>query len=308
MFRLVLSSTSKLLKETTLSAPAIRTFVTSDGYEHHYRHWTPTSKPRATIVALHGIQSHSGWYEYSSNRLCEAGYEVLFLDRRGSGLNAEPRGYARHEMRLINDVVQLLKQARRQRDEQKMHQPIGLLGLSWGGKLAAAVASLYPELVDLLVLLYPGLFSRIRASAWDNFRLNLARFGDVLMKRVPIPLQDLRLFTDQPEWCQYIESDPLSLREVTVSFLLANRELDRITQSAAAAIHCPVFMALAGRDRIIDNEAVQTFYWSLATRDRELQQYPSACHTLEFDPVRDTFVRDLCCWLDRHSETGLPMQ
>ncbi len=287
-----------------MSAPEIRLFQTSDGYEHHYRHWKPAANPRGTLVALHGIQSHSGWYEYSSQKLSEAGYEVLFLDRRGSGLNAEPRGHARHEMRLINDVVQLLTIVRRDRDEQGLKQPIGLLGLSWGGKLAAAVASLHPELVDSLVLLYPGLFARFRASGWDNFRLDLARFGDVLLKRVPIPLQDVRLFTDQPEWCEYIENDALSLREVTVSFLLANRELDRIAQAAASSIQCPVFLALAGRDRIIDNDAVRTFFYSLGTLDRELKEYRTACHTLEFDPVRDTFVRDLRTWLDAHCGGG----
>ena len=59
-----------------------------------------TGTPRGYVVALHGIQSHSGWYEYSSGRMCEAGFEVRFLDRRGSGENTEDRGHAVHPDRL----------------------------------------------------------------------------------------------------------------------------------------------------------------------------------------------------------------
>ena len=71
--------------------PQFEHIVASDGYRLFARHWRPNGQPRGFVVALHGIQSHSGWYEYSSGRLCEAGYDVLFLDRRGSGRNFSRR-------------------------------------------------------------------------------------------------------------------------------------------------------------------------------------------------------------------------
>ena len=57
--------------------PQIRTLIASDGYKLHYRYWMPLGvRPAASVVALHGIQSHSGWFAYSSRRMCEAGFEV----------------------------------------------------------------------------------------------------------------------------------------------------------------------------------------------------------------------------------------
>ena len=282
-----------------MTEPRIASFTTSDGYVHHYRHWVPSiERPRALIVALHGIQSHSGWYWHSSEKLCEAGYELLFVDRRGSGMNDDQRGHARHEERLINDVVQVLNEVRQRRNATAPTVPVVLLGLSWGGKLASVVASRRPELLDALVLLYPGIFAQFKANEWDHFRLNLARFGDVLLKPVPIPLQDPRLFTNQDQWRDFITRDQLALREVTVSFLLANRELDTIAQSAARSIRCPVFLALAGRDRIIDNESTRQYFGQLATHAKKLIEYPDACHTLEFEPDRDRFIADLIGWLN----------
>ena len=121
----------------------IREFTASDGYRLHYRFYGPqgSETPRGFVVALHGIQSHAGWYEHSSRRLADTGYEIIFLDRRGSGLNEEDRGHAPHVDRLVNDVVQLLSAVRRRRDRQAPSAPIILSAVSWGGKLAAVVCS-----------------------------------------------------------------------------------------------------------------------------------------------------------------------
>ncbi len=286
-----------------MTEPAVNVFRTSDGYQHHYRHWQPADRPRSFIIALHGIQSHSGWYEHSSRTLCDAGHEVLFVDRRGSGLNQKERGHARHQRRLVNDVAQFVRDVRERRNEVAPTAPVVLLGLSWGGKLAAVVASRFQPLLDGLVLLYPGIQSKVRANWWDNFRLSLARAGEVFEKRVPIPLDDPRLFTANAESQQFIRDDELSLRKVSVSFLLANRDLDRIVQRAAPDIRCPVTMMLAGRDEIIDNAASKRWFEKLATQERSLFEYPNATHTLEFDPARDQFESDLLGWLDGLQKT-----
>ena len=67
----------------------IQSFLTSGEYKLHYRHYHSAGIPKATIVFIHGIQSHGGWYETSCKKFAQAGYRVLFLDRRGSGLVPE---------------------------------------------------------------------------------------------------------------------------------------------------------------------------------------------------------------------------
>ena len=46
------------------TAPDLRTFTASDGYPLHVAVWppTPTVPAKGLVVALHGVQSHSGWY------------------------------------------------------------------------------------------------------------------------------------------------------------------------------------------------------------------------------------------------------
>lgn len=277
--------------------PQFEHIVASDGYRLFARHWRPSGEPRGFVVALHGIQSHGGWYEYSSGRLCEAGYDVLFLDRRGSGRNFSRRGDVPNGDRLINDVVQVLSDVRRHRDQVAPTVPVVLLAVSWGGKLSAITAARRPELVDALALLYPGLCARVQPTAWQRARLNLARRLDIRHKRVEVPLNDPALFTAEPRWQEFIRHDPLALREVTSGFLLAHQDLTHESLAAARQIHCPTLLMLAGRDQIIDNEATKIWAARLGTGKVTLQEYPDAQHTLEFEPQPDRFVNDLLAWL-----------
>lgn len=287
-----------------MSDGLVRSIVASDGYQLHFR-YRPVPQPRGAVVVLHGIQSHAAWYDYSSAALAQAGYAVYFADRRGSGLNAQDRGHADHGERLLNDVRQLLQVVRREQPATGAHArplPLTLVGISWGGKTAAAVAAAVPDAVQRLVLLYPGLAPRLRPTRWQQLRLWLAREMDVRRRLVPIPLNDPALFTSSSAWQDFIRQDPLALHAVTTGFLNAGRDLDQLIARCAPQITQPVLLMLAGRDQIIENAATARLVTAFGTSHLTIIKYPEARHTLEFEPDRDVYVRDLLRWLN--SEIG----
>ena len=280
-------------------SPQIEHIVASDGYRLSARYWRPAGPPRGFVLALHGIQSHSGWYENSCRQMRDAGYDVLFMDRRGSGMNSVCRGDAAHGDRLINDVVQALVETRHRRACLAPQAPVILLAVSWGGKLAAITAARRPELIDALALLYPGICSRVQPTALQRARLWLARKLDIRHRRIEIPLNDPTLFTSDPRWQDFIRRDPLALRDVTSGFLLAHQDLTEEAFAAASSIRCPTLLMLAGRDRIIDNAATKAWSQRLGHGELSLHEYPDAQHTLEFEPKTVPFVADLLAWLTR---------
>ena len=272
-------------------------YVASDGYPLHYRHWRPHSSPRAYVVGLHGVQSHSGWFTYSSGELCAAGFDVRFLDRRGSGLNTVDRGHVVHADRLVNDVAQFLTRLVAERDREAPGRPIVLLAVSWGGRLAATVCGRRGELVDAVALLYPGICTRIRPRPHQRMLLRAAYGCGKQRALIPIPLDDPRLFTSEPRWQDFIRHDPLALHQATVGFLLASEQLQREALAAAETLHGPALLMLAGRDQIIDNRATRAFVARCRSADFRVIEYPDAAHTLEFERDRDPFVADLRDWL-----------
>src|SRR5262245_44952220 len=71
---------------TTGAAPA------SDGYSLGFRKYESANANGPVVACIHGIQSHSGWYEKSCRFYADSGFTTYFFDRRGSGMNADDRG------------------------------------------------------------------------------------------------------------------------------------------------------------------------------------------------------------------------
>jgi alpha-beta hydrolase superfamily lysophospholipase len=271
----------------------IETHTAGDGYRWHFRRYVPQSSPRGHVVCLHGIQSHGGWYEHSSTRLAQAGYLVSFLDRRGSGLNQEARGDAPNFRRLIDDVAELL-----QHERAAQPKPVVLIGISWGGKLAVALQKRHPGLVDGVALICPGFFPQIRPGLGQRMRILWSRLTSP-GRLFPIPLNDPVLFTANPKWQQFLRDDPLALHQATARLLIESVRLDGYLRWLPGQVTVPVLLLLAGRDRIIRNDATRRFVEGFAGTDKQIIEYPDAHHTLEFEPDPERFINDLRAWLDR---------
>jgi alpha-beta hydrolase superfamily lysophospholipase len=273
---------------------AIRTVKASDGYLLHLRHYAASGQRRGVVVGLHGIQSHSGWYERSSIAMADCGFEVYFADRRGSGLNQQFRGHADHGMRLVHDVRQVIRFARTQHPH---HTPLVLLSVSWGGKIAAATATSASAKIDGLALLYPGLEPKIRPTHFQLQQLRLARHFDIRHRPVPLPLSDPALFTDNRDARQFIANDGLAIHTVTSGFLNAGLDLDRRIQQQGILIRQPVLLMLAGQDRIIDNDRTRQCVARFGSTNLTTIEFPKARHTLEFEAEQTNFIPLLTNWL-----------
>jgi acylglycerol lipase len=271
----------------------IETYLTADQRRLALRRYAAAADPLAHVVLLHGIISHSGWYDVSCRDLTQHGFEVHALDRRGSGLNADACGDVDSMAIWISDVLEYLMLLKR------AGKPIFLLGVSWGGKLAPAVARARPDLLAGLGMLCPGIYARQQPSWLQRSVLRLSGPLGINRPSVRIPLQAPELFTDSVHWQRYIRHDPLTLRRITLRFARHDLELTHLTRSSAPYLHLPSLLVLAGRDRIVDNRRTQRYFSNFAAVDKTLLQYSGAAHTLEFEADPQPYIDDLAAWL-RH--------
>lgn len=272
---------------------AIRgTLAAEDGYPLSFIHYPARGPSRATVAMIHGIQSHAGWYTQSSTRLAEAGFDVYFLDRRGSGANAQDRGHCRGPRQLKDDLLRFLRMVR----STAAGRPVFLLAISWGGKLAVDAIQDHPDLVDGVIFIAPGWFAKIGPSLIEQ--INVV-YSLLFRPRhsLPIPLSDPALFTANAEKQAYLRADPLSLRFGSARLLMTSRLLDLAIRKAPERIGSPALLMLAEHDRIIDNAATRDYFARFGSTDRTVIEYPEAHHTLEFEPDPEPFFADLIAWL-----------
>ncbi|MCX6354266.1 MAG: alpha/beta fold hydrolase [Candidatus Aureabacteria bacterium] len=275
--------------------PEIKECVAGDGVKLRYREWIPQN-PKAAVVCLHGIRSHSAWYTDSCAHLCRKGYRILFPDRRGSGINRESAELAPRYERWIEDVECFLAIAAGELPGKPLH----LLGISWGARLAAVVGSRGRVPLRSVIFSAPGIVSRVDYP----LRVKVAVAASLLLRsnrEFAIPLEDPALFTDNPDEQGYIEEDALGLRRVNARFLRESRKLERVAKTEFIRIGIPLLLLLAGRDEIVDNRNLRVLFDACASREKELKVYEGARHTLEFDSCHQEYFEDVARWFEKYS-------
>jgi pimeloyl-ACP methyl ester carboxylesterase len=182
-------------------------------------------------------------------------------------------------------MLEDLRRFRRQLGDPKLH----LLGLSWGGKLATAVALDQPEELQSLILVTPGLRSRTDLSllAKATVLLNLLAGG---RRRFKLPIEP-EMFTNTPRFLDFIRRDPWRLQKVTARFLLTSRALDWMIARRIASLRLPILLFLAGKDPIIDNQGVADLLSGVTSQVR-LQIFEEAIHAIQFDQM-ERMVREI---------------
>jgi alpha-beta hydrolase superfamily lysophospholipase len=274
-----------------LADPLIERLEFDDGAGAFVRHWSPEGSTIGSVVLLHGIQSHSGWYLNSCGRLADSGFQVWAPDRRGSGLNQVHRGDAPSFRRLIDDVAALLR---------RVDPPRFLEGISWGGKLALGLQRRHPGLADGLVLLTPGLASQVNLTWNQRIAVLLCRCFSP-RSEFDIPLNNPELFTANVDFRRWIQDDPLALRKATARLLVESARLDMYNRFAARHVVVPTLLLLAERDRIIDNAGVRRLVARFPVADLTVREYSGANHTMEFEMGGPPFLDDLIDWLQRQA-------
>lgn len=272
--------------------PELHTWTMEDGYALRGRLWPCRDSSAATpVLYLHGIQSHSGWYEWSASLLALRA-PLLAPDRRGSGLNATARGDTPGAERWLRDLDELAQWA-----QARFHtQRVDLVGVSWGGMLAAAWSLRRPGWVRRLLLIAPGIFPAVDIGLSARFRVALALIA-APTRRFPLPLDDPDLFTDAPMGRAFISGDALKLTDATARFLACSAWLrGRVARARRAALAPPLTLFLADRDRIILKDA--TIAWARRVSDDRCRvRQLSAAHTPEFDPAGE-YADALAEWRD----------
>lgn len=142
-----------LFQRELLYSGRIWTFQTQDGLSLKGRHWSAAGhKTKAVLVAVHGTQTHAGWFGALAHELSAQGWDVYAPDRRGSGLNAlhSPSGLplpvdSNGWPVWVQDLDSAIARIARQISARPQPAPLYLLGSSWGAALCCAYLDPQPS-------------------------------------------------------------------------------------------------------------------------------------------------------------------
>lgn len=272
--------------------------VTGDGTALALRTWTPADnpghRPKAVVLALHGFNMYSGYFDAPAAWLAEQGIAVYAYDQRGFGATPHAGLWAGTET-LVEDLkaaVDLIK-------SRHPEAPFFLLGDSMGGAVAiAALTRPAPPEIDGAILSAPAVWARETMPFYQRTALWLAAR---LIPWASFTGEGLNVTaSDNIEALRALGRDPLVIKKTKVSAMEGLTDLMSEALEAAPRLRGRALLLYGANDEIIPPQPTLSFWQNLPAQPAEVRRralYAGGWHMLLRDLGAERVLTDIAAWI-----------
>jgi len=278
--------------------------VARDGTRLPLRRWDAEGgKPRAVIVALHGMSDYSNAFDMPGKVWAKLGITTLAYDQRGFGRNEHPGIWAGADaMRSDLDDAVTAAHAR------YPGLPVFALGESMGGAVVlTGLGSTEPPAVDGVILVAPAVWSRgdmpmlyrvalfLGAHVLPNMILPNSAAGRV--KKI--------VASDNVPMLIALGKDPLFQKETRTGTLYGLVNLMDEARAAPEKISKapPILFLYGANDQIIPKQPTEAVIAGLGTKAK-VTRYSRGYHMLLRDLEGESVDRDIADWIFRNDRNS----
>jgi acylglycerol lipase len=283
-----------------------------DGETFSYSLWAadlpPDQKPRAVVVAVHGLSGAALDYEPLASHMTKHGVVTYALELRGQGNDPVParRGDLTRIEDWFADLRAFFSLVRCRHPDAQIYY--------YGESMGAALLTRFlaqarePDLPTGLVLASPVVAMPAKPSWWQE---QVFRFFLWVRPthRVDVSEYTKRNENDPSGWVtrdeahrRWFETAPHKVQCFTIRFFKSLRDLIEGCFDAAPRITIPVLVIYAAKDVYIPPARVEQFFARLGSREKELRFFPESYHLLLHDYDKAQALERIEAWLLRRIE------
>ncbi len=289
-------TTPQFIQPATIDAtPSLsdEAFNTRDGLALPYRTWMPEGTPRAVIVALHGFNDYSRFFEDAGQFLAARGIASYAYDQRGFGAAPHPGRWFPLDGYLI-DAVDIAKVIKARHPDV----PLYLLGESMGGAVAMTALARYDaSWVQGAILSAPAVWGR-DAMPW--FQRGLLWLAAHTVPGMTMTGRGLDVEpSDNHDMLRALGRDPLVIKATRVDAIYGLVDLMDAALAAAPSLSKPSLILYGARDEIVKARPTRLMIKRLPTKMAEKQHiavYSSGYHMLLRDLQAEAVWTDIVQW------------
>jgi alpha-beta hydrolase superfamily lysophospholipase len=273
-------------------------FTAGDGENIAIHDWPlpdvwPDQAIKGTVIIVHGLGEHAFRYAHVALKLNEQGYHVRAYDQYGHGESGGSRGRIPTEMRLVEDLADVVDDTQRNMREG---QKLILLGHSMGAVVVGSFIRQQVRRVDAIILSSPALDPGLNTI--QKFLLStLPRFVPNL--RVSNGLKVDKISRD-PMVVQAYQGDAFVHNKLSCRLARFIAEEGARVIAAAPQWQIPTLLMYAGTDALVSPAGSRSFAQAAPASVVQAHCFEQMYHEIFNDSERELVFSKLSDWLMMH--------
>ena len=256
------------------------------------REWQPEGEPRGVVVISHGLNAHSGLYEWAAQQFTSHGLAVYALDHRGRGRSEGERFFVQKFADWTKDLATFIDIVK----AREPGLPVFLLGHSAGG-VVACVYTLEHQ-AELTGLICENFAHEVPAP---DFALAVLKGLSHIAPHAHSTTLKNEYFSRDPKVVEAMNNDPLIANESQPIETMAEMvRADERLKKEFPLITLPVLILHGSADKVTKPSGSQHFYEKSGSNDKTLKIYEGHYHDLLNDVGKEEVLSDIQHWIDDH--------
>jgi alpha-beta hydrolase superfamily lysophospholipase len=276
-------------------------YFSPDGASLPLRNWLPKTDTKAVLVALHGFNDYSNFFDKPGAYFSAHGVACYAYDQRGFG-DAPQRGLWAGIQAYADDLrtfVALLKR-------RYPRQPLYLLGESMGGAvvMAAMKVSEIPD-VEGIILVAPAIWARETMPWYQTGLLGILAhtLPGLTLTGESIGVQA----SDNIDMLRALGRDPLVIKKTRVEAIYGLTDLMDAAFYSAEQLQSKTLLLYGEKDEVIPKQPTYAFLQRFLAKEKTLSGrktvgfYATGYHMLLRDLKAEIPWQDILSWISKDS-------
>jgi acylglycerol lipase len=263
-----------------------------EGVKIFTREWRSVVEPRGVVVISHGLNAHSGLYEWAAQQFTSNGLAVYALDHRGRGRSEGERFFVKKFADWTNDLATFIDIVK----TREAGLPVFLLGHSAGGVIACVYALEHQD--EIAGLICEDFAYQVPAP---EVALAIVKGVSYVAPHAPVLKLKNEDFSRDPTVVAALNADPLIANESQPSETVAELvRLDQLLKKSFQQITLPLLILHGTADKVTKPSGSKEFYERAGSSDKTLKLYEGHYHDLLADVGKQQVMADIQAWIDVH--------